>query len=212
MAVHPDTHGADAVSRAAAAAILQVQGEVADLFAQQGRAGVVATLRRDAARLSASALAFDQIRSRALDQAADDIAWGRPPLGGWPDFLDPQSRPSTAERLAIRLQVGPPQAGDDHAAGALCRALATRLLAEEEDAFSAARRLPQRMRREEMLQEALWDDPRLTASPQTRRLMRAVGMALARKLGPSPARQAPLPAVAPPASGFWRRLLGARRP
>ncbi|CAN7638267.1 hypothetical protein LJR219_004998 [Phenylobacterium sp. LjRoot219] len=209
MTIHTEALGAEVVARAAAAAIVQVQDEVVDLFGSRGRSGVIARLRIQAKELSASGIAFEQIKSLALDRAADDVSWGRPPLANWSTFVDEESRPSTAQRLALRLQVGPPDPEDDEAARELSRTVIARVLADEEDAFSAARRFPQLIHREGVLQETLWDDPRLAASPSARRLMRAVAADLQRKLSLSPAAaprlQQPL---APPPQNVWRRLLG----
>lgn len=209
MAVHMEERGAEVVARAAAAAILQVQDEVLDLFAGRGRTGAIARLRARSRELSISGVAFDQIKSMALERAADDVSWGRPPLASWSIFLDEDGRPSPAERLALRLQVGPPDPADDKAARELRRAVEARILGEEQDAFTAARRLPQLLRREGLLQDALWDDPRLAASPPIRRLMRAVGAQLQQKLAPSPAVAGPgWAAAAPEHRGLWSRLFG----
>ena len=209
MAIHTEALGAEVVARAAAAAILKVQDEVAELFISHGRSGVIARLRIQSKELSASGVAFEQIKCLALTQAADDIAWGRPALASWSTFVDEERRPSTAERLAIRLQVGPAEPKDDEVARELSRSIVARVLAEEEDAFSAARRFPQLLRREGVLQDVLWDDPRLEASPPVRRLMRAVGAELGEKLSSSPASalQAQPSRTAQP-RGVWRRLLG----
>jgi hypothetical protein len=206
MAIHTEASGAEVVARAAAAAILQVQDQVADLSGSHGRSGVISRLRVQSKELSSSGVAFDQIRSLALERAADDIAWGRPPLANWSTFIDEQDRPSSADRFAVRLQVGPPEPADEAAAHELSRAIIARVLAEEEDAFSAARRFPLILRRESVLQDTLWDDPRLLASPEARRLMRSVAAVLLEKLGPC---TAPTIAREPqPPSGIWRRLLG----
>lgn len=208
MAIHTEALAADVVAQAAADAILQVQDEIVDLSAAQGRAGVIASLRSRSAELSNSAIAFDQIKTRALEQAADDIAWGRPPLSEWSIFLDEESRPSTAQRLALRLQVGPPEVADAEIASGLCRAIEARVRAEAGDECCVAR-LPRLLRREQMLHEALWDDPRVPATPEIRRHMRAAGRTLKRKLVPSAASESPpAHAAAPGRPGFWRRLIG----
>lgn len=209
MVMQTEALGAEVVARAAAAAILQIQDQIADLSGSHGRSGVISRLRIQAKELSSSGAAFDQIKSLALERAADDISWGRAPLANWSTFIDEQDRPSMTDRFAVRLQVGPPEPADEDAAHELSRSIIARALAEEEDAFSAARRFPLLLRRETVLQEALWDDPRLAASPDTRRLMRAVGAALGEKLAPSPAASGARELQPPSdAGGIWRRLLG----
>jgi len=208
MAIHVEALGAEVVARAAAAAILQVQDQIAELSEAHGRAGVIVRLRARSKALANSGIAFEQIVSLALERAADDIAWGRPPLANWPTFIDEQERPSTADRFVVRLDVGPPEAADAAAAHELSRSIIARVLAEEADAFSAARRFPLLLRRESLLQEALWDDPRLPATPEARRLMRAVAAALQESLGPSAAPVAAREAPPGQPSGLWRRLLG----
>lgn len=208
MVMQTEASGAEVVARAAAAAIVQIQDQIAELSDFHGRAGLISRLRLQSQELSTSAVAFDQIKSLALERAADDISWGRAPLANWSTFIDEQDRPTEAARFAIRLQVGPPEPSDEEAAHELTRSIIARALAREKDAFSAARRFPLLLRRESALQEALWDDPRLRASPETRRLMRAVAAALGEKLAPSPA-PAPRERRPPPQrAGIWRRLLG----
>lgn len=169
------------IASAAAAAIVQVHDEIHDLSAQAGRAGVVARLRERSAELSQSGAAREQLKSRALEVAADDLAWGRAALSNWPTFFAAEHRPSPESRAELRRLVTPYQPADAVAAS-VAALIEARLLQDGGDSFTAARQLPQRLADEIALQSALWDDPRITADLNARRLMRAGELGLSLRL------------------------------
>ena len=176
----PTTGTADSiVASAAAKAIIEVHQEIHHLSTQAGRAGVVARLRERSAELAHSGAAREQLKSQALEVAADDLAWGRAALSNWPTFFAEERRPSPESRAELRRLVTPYQPADA-VASSVAAAIEAHLLQDGEDSFAAARQLTERLADEITLQSALWDDPRLAADLNARRLMRAgeVGLSL----------------------------------
>ncbi len=64
----------------------------------------------------------------------------------------------------------------------MATAIEGRLLRGGPDAFAAARRLPGQLANEIVLQATMWDDPRIMATPEARRLMRAGELGLRLRL------------------------------
>ena len=178
----PMTGTADSIiASAAAKAIIEVHQEIHDLSTQAGRAGVVARLRERSAELAHSGVGREQLKSRALEVAADDLAWGRAALSNWPTFFAEERRPSPESRAELRRLVTPYQPADA-VASSVAAAIEARLLQDGEDSFAATRQLAERLADEIALQSALWDDPRLAADLNARRLMRAGEMGLSLRL------------------------------
>jgi hypothetical protein len=208
MFVQADTElTASLVGAAAAAAMAEVYDDIVDLFGRHGRAEVVVHLRQRAQMLSRAASARDQLQSCAMDAAADDVERGRSPFGQWTDFLAQENWPDEALRAQVRPppERVPPQTRLD--AEAWARETEARLIRQTSDACDAARSLPARLAEEVRLQAALWDDPRLPASPATRALMQAGGEALQRRLselGRVGGRVAAAPPAAPEPSWLGR--------
>jgi hypothetical protein len=173
---------ANLVAAAAAAAMAETYGDLVDLFAGQGRSGVVVHLRQRAQALARSASARDQVKSCAMDAAADDVAWGRSPLRQWSVFFARETWPGEPERQGVRPAADPDPERTREAAEVWARELESRLMRHDHDVFEGAARLSQRMAEEARLQATLWDDPRIPASPGTRRLMRAGRDVLQRRL------------------------------
>lgn len=193
------------VASAAAAAIIEVHQEINDLAAHAGRAGVVARLRERAADLAYSGAAREQLKSRALEVAADDLAWGRAALCNWPTFFAEEMRPSPESRAELRRLVTPYQPADAVAAS-VASAIEARLLQDGEDSFTAARRLAERLAEEIALQSALWDDPRIAADLNTRRLMRAGELGLSLRLETIKRRKVEPAKPQPKRGGVWKWL------
>lgn len=193
------------VASAAAAAIIEVHDEIHDLSAQAGRAGIVARLRERAAELSQSGAAREQLKSRALEVAADDLAWGRAALSNWPTFFAAEHRPSPESRAELRRMVTPCQPADAVAAS-VAATIEARLLQEGGDSFAAARQLAERLADEIALQSALWDDPRITADLNARRLMRAGELGLSLRLEAINRREIERTKPQPKRGGVWKWL------
>jgi len=201
----PDPRTAPSVvAAAAAAAMAQVHDRILELEANRGRAGVVARLRERAEDFASSGIARRQVKAQALSVAADDLAADRAILADWPTFFSASLRPDPGRRAEIRRLIGdyePPVA----VATSVAASIETLLLREGPDASAASRRL----RDEIMLQAAMWDDPRIMATLEARRLMRAGELGLGRRLEKIERDRI---AVKPPASstggvGRWLRTL-----
>ncbi len=91
----------------AATAAAEVQDRVMDLATHQGRTGMMVSLRVQARDLALSGIGRDQVRSRAFEAAADDIAWGRPPLVGWRTFAIDAVTVPDEDRAALRERLSP---------------------------------------------------------------------------------------------------------
>lgn len=207
----PTTGIADSiVASAAATAILDVHQEIHDLATQAGRAGVVARLRERSADLAHSGDARDQLKSRALEVAADDLAWGRAALSNWPTFFAEEWRPSPESRAELRRLVTPYQPADA-VASSVAAAIEARLMQDGEDSFSAARQLAESLANEIALQSALWDDPRLAADLNARRLMLAGEVGLSLRLQAIKRQKVEL-ARQPKKGGVWKWLKAAFGP
>lgn len=199
-----DPPGAGLVAAAAGRAITEVQAAVRELACRSGRAGLIAALRRRADDLATSGVAFHQIERLALHAAADDIAWGRAPLGGWRTFFGAPPPSLAAARAEIRLKIG---AGPE-----LGRAMEDAVAVEVEhhitrqagEAFLAARDRWALLEDAAGLQAALWDDARISAGGDTRRRMRAGEHGLRRLLASRPRPAGPDPDRRP---ALWRRVL-----
>ena len=210
----PWRRGAILISQAAAAAVAEVQAAAMEHGAHMGRAGVTVSLRAQARDLAGSAVARDQIRSRAFESAADDVAWGRPPLADWRLFAIDALPAPEADRAPLRAAAAQPVSED--AAHRLAREVEHRALSSD-DTVDAVRSLAVDLAAEAQMQEMLWDDPRIAAAPEVRALMRASAAVLRRRAEEldTPIRPAPKPQASPvraPArrvSG-WRRLFAAR--
>lgn len=163
MVAYRERDSACTVAVAAAKAMLQVRDEIVDLFTSGGNADVIVALRAHSHALSHSAIAHDQIKCRALECAADDLAGGRAPLASWSLSMSEDNDPSTAERLRLRLRVGPKDAADDELAKGLAASLELQVLAEHAGARMTARRLTHLLSQEAQLQYATWDGPRIQA-------------------------------------------------
>ncbi len=191
------------VASAAAAAIIEVHNEIHDLAAQAGRAGVVARLRERSAELSHSGAARDQLKSRALEVAADDLAWGRAALSNWPTFFAAELRPTPESRAELRRMVTPYQPADA-VTSSVAASIEARLLQEDDDSFTAVRRFAERLADEVALQSALWDDPRIVADLDARRLMRAGELGLSLRLEEVKRRK--IKRTKPQRDGIWKWL------
>lgn len=207
MSSTPPTIGiADSIiASAAATAMIEVHDEILDLATQAGRAGVIARLRERSAELSQSGAAREQLKSRALEAAADDLAWGRAALSNWPTFFAADQRPSPEARAELRRMVTPYQPADAVAA-TVASAIEARLLQEGDDSFAAARQLPERLADEIALQAALWDDPRISADLNARRLMRAGELGLNLRLEAIKRRKVERAMPRPKRGGVWKWL------
>lgn len=202
----------DVVSSAAAAVMTEVDDEIRHLLAAQGRAGVVVALRRTALALARSGVARDQLKRRALEVAADDLAWGRRPLAHWPQAFAEASCPTEESRLAVRRSLPADAAPADlRAQTALAAEIEARVLREGPDAFFAAILLPERLAEEAELQARLWDDPRISADAEARGLMRAAERGLRVRLQAMDHGCLDRLAATRPAPGFLSRLAGLFR-
>lgn len=198
------------VASAAATAILDVHQEIHNFATQAGRAGVVARLRERSAELAHSGDAREQLKSRALEVAADDLAWGRAALSNWPTFFAEEWRPSPESRAELRRLLTPYQPADA-VASSVAAAIEARLMQDGEDSFAAARQLAERLANEIALQSALWDDPRLAADLNARRLMLAGEVGLSLRLE-AIKRQKVEPARQPRKGGVWKWLEAPFKP
>lgn len=218
MFVQADTElTASLVAAAATAAMAEVYDDIVDLFGRHGRAAVVVHLRQRAQMLGRAASARDQLKSCAMDAAADDVAWGRSPFGQWTAFLAQENWPDEALRSQVRPPPGYDTTQTRTAAEAWARETEARLIRRTSDVCDAARSLPERLAEEVRLQDALWDDPRLPASPATRALIRAGGEALQRRLSDlGPVGAASVAVRTPDGTPSWlgrmMQGLGVRRP
>lgn len=200
------------LSKVAAEAIAEVHDSVMDHAAHLGRSGLTVRLRVQARNLAQSCVGRDQIRSRAFEAAADDVAWGRGPLTKWRTFAADAAAVADRDRAALRASV--PQSdkasktrGDQVALDIEREALSSR------DAFDAIRGLAAELTAAAQMQAMLWDDPRIAATPDLRAIMRASIISLQRRasalaLDAPPPSPAPQPA-ARPMSG-WRKLFAER--
>src|SRR5690606_13299718 len=188
----PWRRGAMLISQAAAAAVAEVQAAAMEHGAHMGRAGITVSLRAQARELAGSAVARDQIRSRAFESAADDVAWGRPPLADWRLFAIDTPAASEADRAHLRP--APTEPVSEDAADRLAREVEHRALSSG-DTVDAVRSLAADLAAEAQLQEMLWDDPRIAAAPDVRALMHASAAVLRRRAGEldTPVRPPPKP-------------------
>lgn len=168
----PQVTGVDPMVRCATAAVAVVGDEMAALSGEHGRAGMMVCLRLRSHELSRSALAEDQVQSRAFEAAADDVAWGRPPLQAWLQEMSDPSAASEAERLAIRAILPAPGRDITSPAQALVREIDARWARSGQDAFDAARSRSDHLAAVQALQAQAFDDPRLRATPGLRAVMR----------------------------------------
>ncbi|MBO9708220.1 MAG: hypothetical protein J7521_08410 [Caulobacter sp.] len=170
------------VATAAAAALLAAAESVRELSLRHPPDRVSACLSLHAEQMASSPLARDQLLCRALEAAGLDIAAGCEPLAQWPLFFSRRTTPTEAARAGVREWVFA-QAGDGLGEGwDVARAVEARLVQERGDAFEAARDQDERLGFEAWLQMALWDDPRIAATAEIRRLMRAGGVRLSERL------------------------------
>lgn len=191
--------------RCATAAVAVVGDEMAALSGEHGRAGMMVCLRLRSHELSRSALAEDQVRSRAFEAAADDVAWGRLPLQAWlREMSDPSEAPED-QRAAIRATL--PDSGHDitSPAQALVREIEARWARSGDDAFDAVRRRGEYLGAVRALQAQAFDDPRLRATPALRAVMRCSADLLADMIRPAGGGGASEAPAVP--GGHWRRLL-----
>lgn len=194
----PDVRCVDPVAAAAAAAFDIAAARISALSRERGRPGVIAALRGQAHDLSRTAVAEDQILSAALDAAAEDLTWGRPPLAAWLRRLTDPAAVTPAGRAVARS--GQPAVDGDiaAAAAAVARELEARILAREADILVAARVHADRLEAAAALQLAASDDPRLTVTPALRAVLRESAFVLGRRAAPA--------AVPPWRRPSWRRL------
>lgn len=204
----PDTPGVDPIVRCATAAVAVVGHEMATLSGEHGRAGMMVCLRLRSHELSRSALAEDQVRSRAFEAAADDVAWGRMPLQAWLREMSDPSAATEDERAAIRATL--PESGRDITGPAqvLVREIEARSARSGDDAFDAIRRRDDDLAAVQALQAQAFDDPRLRATPALRAVMRCSADLLADLIRPAAAAASGRALAVPTASGSrWRKLL-----
>ncbi len=171
------------LSTAAAAALIAAADVVEDAWSRKPAREAVVRLSLHAEELASSPLARDQLLSRALELAAQDLEAGRRPLAHWPLFFARDLAPPTEAREDVRdwvLAHADPLLSDGEA---VAQAVEARTVRELGDAFETARGLTRRLRVEAWLQLALWDDPRIPANAETRWLMRAGGRRLMARLG-----------------------------
>ena len=152
----------DLVARSAVEALLAARWESADLLSRRPACLAADLLRGHAAELATSPFARDQVLSLALETAARDIDSGAAPLDQGAMFLFEGDACGMRARESIRDAVlaQPSPSSPTDVVGEFERRLAPEHLAASE--------LSRRMEAEARLQEALWDDPRLTAQPAVR--------------------------------------------
>lgn len=140
----PEPPGVDPMVRCATEAVAVVGDAMAALSGEHGRAGMMICLRLRSQELSRSALAEDQVRSRAFEAAADDVAWGRKPLQAWLRTMSEPAAASEEQRAAIRATLPAPGCDGDGPtraeAHALVREIEARWARSGDDAFQATRR------------------------------------------------------------------------
>lgn len=168
----------DAASAAAAAEVLALLVDRTEIL---GRSGLIAHLGTRAREAAASPLAADRIRALAYGQAADDLVWGRAPLAGWTLFKDAGAAPTPEQRRALASRLPMATAARRRLAREAVARFEVEGLRAAGSAFTGAQQLPLRLARAIALQEILWDDPRLPASPEDRALMRETLGALKRR-------------------------------
>lgn len=165
-----------------ASAISEVHDQILEHSAYLGRSGIMVRLRVQARELSGSPLGVDQVKASALEAAADDIAWGRAPLGEWRMFGPQHLKPDSLERAWIRDTL--PSASTSHRRRGEQAAAdyESRCLSQADSAFSGVQQLPHRLETAILLQDLLWDDPRINADGGLRLDMRETRDALQRRL------------------------------
>lgn len=211
----PEPPGVDPMVRCATEAVAVVGDAMAALSGEHGRAGMMICLRLRSQELSRSALAEDQVRSRAFEAAADDVAWGRKPLQAWLRTMSEPAAASEEQRAAIRATLPAPGCDGDGPtraeAHALVREIEARWARSGDDAFQATRRRDAYLAAVRDLQAQAFDDPRLRATPDLRAVMRCSAHLLADLVRPpASANGGGSPALAVP--GFrWPKLLRWRR-
>lgn len=188
----------DPIARCATRAATNVVDEIAILARENGRAATIVGLRLRARALSRSALAEDQVLSVAFEAAADDLAWGRPPLKAWLCAMVDPATVSAEARATVRASL--PASGHDIASAAqvLVREIEARCALQGEDAFAAASAWTQALADVQALQASGFDDPRLRATPILRAVMRCSAERLEVLLRP-----APRPTATPPSRWAW---------
>lgn len=201
------------VSKVAAAAVAELHDSVMEHATHMGRSGIMVRLRVQARELAQSCVGRDQVRSCAFEAAADDIAWGRAPLAAWRTFALEAAAISDSDRAAVRANVPDPDKATEARGGQIARDI-ERWALTSHDAFDAIRGLASELSAAAEIQALLWDDPRITAAPDLRAVMRASIAPLQRRAGAlardlRPPSISPQP-TAPPISG-WRKLFAARR-
>ena len=157
----------DLLARAVGRALAGGRWEVADLIARRSRELAPDLLEGRAAELALSPLAADQILCLVLDRGADDVREGRTPLVE-AVFLDGPG-PDDATRLGFQ------RLGREAEAAAFVRdlELVRDLEARHDLAGLRGGELAEHLAEDAALQDLLWDDPRIPADLEVRRLMRA---------------------------------------
>ncbi|MBI1685899.1 hypothetical protein [Caulobacter hibisci] len=176
------------LTTAAASALIAAAGVVEDAWTHTAPREAATRLSLHAEELASSPLARDQLLSRALELAAQDLEAGRRPLAHWPLFFARDLAPPAEAREDVRdwvLAHAEKEGADPMLADgeAVAQAVEARAVRELGDAFETARGLTRRLRVEAWLQMVLWDDPRIPANAETRWLMRAGGRRLMARLG-----------------------------
>lgn len=207
-------HGPETLlATAAAAAACEVHESIMDHASHLGRSGILVRLRVQARELAQSAFGRDQVRSRAFEAAADDISWGRAPLTRWRTFAPETALALDDERAALRDRVPQPDAAIEAAGSQVARDIERSVLSSD-DALNVIRRLATELADAAMIQAALWDDPRITATPDLRAHMRASIAPLQRRAGALARDQRP-PVTSrretPRPVRGWRKLFATRR-
>lgn len=176
------------LATAAATALIAAADVVEDAWTRRAPREAATRLSLHAEELASSPLARDQLLSRALELAAQDLEAGRRPLAHWPLFFAKDLSPPQEAREDVRdwvlahaeREAATPRLADGEA---VAQAVEARTVRDLGDAFETARGLTRRLRVEAWLQLALWDDPRIPANAETRWLMRAGGRRLMARLG-----------------------------
>ena len=199
------------LSKVAADAAAEVLAAVVGYAANMGRSGIVMRLRAQARELATSAIGHDQVSSLAFEAAADDMAWGRAPLESWRPFALGAPGASILERGALRASL-PPAGAEVASRGERAAQTIEKRLLSGHDAFDAIRGHAGALETHAEIQSALWDDPRIAATPDVRLTMQASIEPLRRRLhalAPAPSPTAALSCLEPlaeaPVRG-WRRL------
>lgn len=157
----------DLLARAVARALAVARWEVADLMARRSRDLAPDLLQGRAAELALSPMAADQILSLVLEAAAKDIREGRVPLAD-PSVLQGPT-PDDIARLSFHHLAA------DGGAAAFVHDLELVRDLEARHAGTGVRsaELAERLAEDAALQDMLWDDPRIPAGREERRLMAA---------------------------------------